>query len=139
MQHISPPSTPITHSSLSAFLKDHRNVELKTCLVNFLNTEAYALNLVTFFFPLPFGTVSLSYLSQLETILTSGQRQWRVPPCSAAWDSGASVLLGITPLTLLGKSGNAFGPGYHQALLLWSDKIRFLPLTGHGAGIQVSV
>lgn len=40
--------SPITHSSLSAFLKDHRNVCLKTCLVNFLDTKANALNLATF-------------------------------------------------------------------------------------------
>lgn len=50
MWHVSPLSSLISHSSLDAFLKDHRNVSFKTCLVNFLDPEAYASNLSNFLF-----------------------------------------------------------------------------------------
>lgn len=38
--HVSPLTSLISHSSRDAFLKDHRNVPFKTCLVNFLDPEA---------------------------------------------------------------------------------------------------
>lgn len=47
---VSPLTSLISHSSLDAFLKDHRNVGFKTCLANFLHPEAYALNLGNFHF-----------------------------------------------------------------------------------------
>lgn len=80
MWHVSPLSSLISHSSLDAFLKDHRNVYFKTCLVNFLDPEAYTLNLSNFLFSVVLWNSFLFLLGsnnfQIKTAATAHSILW---------------------------------------------------------------